>query len=74
MRSTRMVRAWAGIEGMTPDGIPVISPSQADDAFHGFGFSGHGFQLGPIGGKILSDLVLDDKTNLPLAPFPIDRL
>lgn len=73
MRETRIVRAWAGIEGMMSDGIPVISPSQAEGAFHGFGFSAHGFQLGPIGGKILSDLVIDGKSDLPLEPFRIGR-
>lgn len=73
MRKTRIIRAWAGIEGMMPDGIPVISPGQAEGTFHGFGFSAHGFQLGPIGGKILSDLVMDGKSVLPLEPFRIDR-
>ena len=72
-RNARIVRAWGGIEGIMPDEIPVISQSQADGAFHGFGFSAHGFQLGPIGGRIMSDLVIDGGTNLPIAPFRIDR-
>jgi sarcosine oxidase subunit beta len=73
MRKARVVRNWAGIEGIMPDKIPVIGPSQAEGAFHAFGFSAHGFQLGPIGGKILSDLVLDGKTDLPIEPFRIER-
>lgn len=73
MRSARIIRSWAGIEGIMPDKIPVISPSQHDGAFHAFGFSAHGFQLGPIGGKIMSDLILDGKTELPITPFRIDR-
>lgn len=73
MREARIVRCWAGIEGMMPDRIPVIGPSQAEGAFHAFGFSAHGFQLGPVGGKILSDLLLDGRTELPITPFRIDR-
>ena len=73
MHKARIVRCWAGIEGMMPDRIPVIGPSQAEGAFHAFGFSAHGFQLGPIGGKILSDLILDGETELPIEPFRIDR-
>ena len=73
MRKTHIVRAWAGIEGMTPDELPVISLSEAEGAVHGFGFSAHGFQLGPIGGKILSDLIIDGKTDLPIEPFSISR-
>lgn len=73
MHDAHIIRAWAGIEGMMPDKIPVISPSQNEGAYHAFGFSAHGFQLGPIGGKILSDLILDGKSELPIEPFRIDR-
>lgn len=31
----------------------------------GAGFSGHGFKLGPVTGRILAELVLDGKTGLP---------
>jgi sarcosine oxidase subunit beta len=49
MRHADIVRAWAGIEGMMPDGIPVIGPSGTHEgAWHLFGFSAHGFQLGPV--------------------------
>lgn len=73
MKQARIVRAWAGIEGFMPDNIPVIGTSQTSNAVHGFGFSAHGFQMGPIGGKILSDLVLNGKTDLPISPFTIAR-
>ncbi|MCP3667377.1 MAG: FAD-binding oxidoreductase [Gammaproteobacteria bacterium] len=73
MKKARVVRNWAGIEGFMPDQIPVIDRGQKDNVFHGFGFSAHGFQLGPIGGKILSDLVIDGKTDLPISAFRIDR-
>ena len=73
MAKARLVRAWAGIEGIMADGIPVIGPSQAQDAYHAFGFSAHGFQLGPIGGKILSDLIVNGKTDLPITAFKVDR-
>ncbi len=73
MHKVQVVRCWAGIEGMMPDAIPVIGPSQAEGAFHAFGFSAHGFQLGPISGKILSDLVIDGTTKLPITPFRANR-
>ena len=74
MRGTRVIRCWAGIEGCMPDGIPVIGPSSTErDVFHAFGFSMHGFQLGPVVGRILSELILDGGSNLPLEPFSITR-
>ncbi len=74
MRAAVIARCWAGIEGRMPDGIPVIGPSAAaPNAFHAFGFSAHGFQLGPIVGKIIADLAVDGRTDLPISPFRPDR-
>jgi sarcosine oxidase subunit beta len=57
-----------------PDDIPVIGPSSTSEGvFHAFGFSAHGFALGPIVGAIIAELVTGGKTNLPIAPFRIDR-
>lgn len=73
MAKARIVRCWAGIEGVMPDLIPVIGPSTREGAFHAFGFSAHGFQLGPIGGQILSELIIDGKSSLPIEAFDIER-
>jgi sarcosine oxidase subunit beta len=57
-----------------PDEIPVIGPSAtAADAYHAFGFSAHGFQLGPIVGRLLAELIVDGRTDLPIDPFRISR-
>lgn len=72
--AAQIVRCWAGIEAKMPDGIPVIGPSStSENVLHAFGFSAHGFQLGPIVGSILAELVTTGQTNLPIAPFQIDR-
>ena len=69
-----LVRAWAGIEGFMPDRIPVIGPATRHPGlWHAFGFSGHGFQLGPIVGELLAELAVTGTSSLPLAPFRVDR-
>ena len=73
LRGAQVVRCWAGIEGAMPDEIPVIGASAADGAYHAFGFSGHGFALGPIVGRIIADLVTTSKTDLPIDAFDIGR-
>jgi sarcosine oxidase subunit beta len=74
MRGAQIVRCWAGIEARMPDEIPVIGPSATSPGvLHAFGFCGHGFQLGPIVGSIVAELVDTGATNLPIAPFRIDR-
>lgn len=74
LKDVRMVRTWAGVEAFMPDNIPVIGASTtAPDAYHAFGFSAHGFQLSPVVGRILSQLILERKSELPIDPFRIDR-
>jgi len=74
MRAADIVRAWAGIEARMPDDIPVIGPSaKAEGVYHQFGFSAHGFQLGPGVGALMAELIATGKTNLPIAPFSITR-
>jgi len=74
LREVRIVRCWAGFEGRMADDIPVIGPSAAaPQAYHAFGFSGHGFQLGPIVGEILADLITTGHTDLPIEPFSVER-
>ena len=74
MANARIVRFWAGIEAFAPDGIPVIGPSiNAPNLYHAFGFSAHGFQLSPVVGRILSELILDGKSDLPIESFSASR-
>jgi sarcosine oxidase subunit beta len=74
MAGARIVRFWAGIEAFTPDGIPIIGPSaKAKDLYHAFGFSAHGFQLSPVVGRILSELILDGRSSLPIEAFGVER-
>jgi sarcosine oxidase subunit beta len=74
MRGADIVRAWAGIEGRMPDDIPVIGPSSTQPGlWHAFGFSAHGFQLGPIVGSIIAELVTRGTSSLPIEPFSIRR-
>jgi sarcosine oxidase subunit beta len=69
-----IVRAWAGIEARMPDDLPVIGPSStAPSVVHAFGFSAHGFQLGPVVGGIVADLLCGTRPNLPITSFAIER-
>lgn len=74
LRDAPIVRMWAGIEGLTADGLPVIGPSPtAAGAFHAFAFCSHGFLLGPIVGQLISELVVDGSSSLPLQEFAPQR-
>lgn len=70
----RVIRVWSGIEGYLPDMLPVIGASGTTPGlFHAFGFCGHGFQLGPGVGLVLSELIADGASPTPLDAFSISR-
>ena len=73
MNQTRITRAWAGIEGVTPDRMPVIGHAGQSGGFHLFGFSAHGFALAPICGRVITELILSQQTALPIQAFAVDR-
>lgn len=74
LRDARVLRLWAGIEGRTADGLPIIGPSGTEEgAFHAFGFSAHGFHLGPAVGAVLAELIATGASNVPIDAFRIGR-
>jgi sarcosine oxidase subunit beta len=74
LAGAHVIRSWTGIDGTMPDRIPVIGPSRTTPGlFHAFGFSGHGFQLGPGIGEIMTELILDGRSTTPLDAFRVDR-
>ena len=56
-------RAWAGLYEMTPDHHPILGET-SPGFFCANGFSGHGVMHAPATGKILSDLILEGRTEL----------
>ncbi len=73
--SVRIARCWAGIEATTRDLLPVIGASPTQPGlFHAFGFSGHGFQLVPVVGSILCDLIVGTGTRRSITAFDPRRL
>ena len=74
LQGASILRTCAGTLENTPDKVPIISPV---DRITGYilasGFSGHGFCLGPIAGKLLSELIVDGEPSLPLHAFHLSR-
>ncbi len=69
-----IARSWAGYIDATPDLVPVLGEIPG---LRGFvlatGFSGHGFAMGPIAGRLVSELIVDGKPSLDIAPFRFSR-
>lgn len=58
-------RGYTGIYDVTPDGQPILGPlPQVEGVYCAFGFSGHGFKLSPVVGKLVTDTILDGHSQL----------
>ena len=74
MQTAVINRMWSGLEAYMPDNLPVIGKSmRAEKAYHAFAFSAHGFQLGPIIGEVMADLITTGETRFNLDPLRVNR-
>ena len=74
LQGASFLRMWSGTLAMTPDKVPVLGPAPGVDGYLvAAGFSGHGFCLGPIAGKLMSEMVLDGGASLDLDAFRVGR-
>ena len=65
---------WAGYIDATPDLTPVLGEAPACPGFvFATGFSGHGFAMGPIAGRLVSELIVDGKPSLDISGFRFSR-
>ena len=67
-------RSWAGYIDMTPDMLPTIGAAGTPSGLVlATGFSGHGFGMGPIVGRLVSELILRGEPSLNLDAFRFSR-
>ena len=65
---------WFGERPLTPDSLPVLGRSpHFGNAFYAFGHSHMGLTWGPTTGRLLSELLSGNKSNIDLSPFRADR-
>ena len=65
---------WLGFRPTLPDFLPVIGQSKNyENVFYSFGHHHLGWTLGAISGKIVSNIILGEKTNLDLSPYSSSR-
>jgi len=70
LRRAEVDSAWAGLRPGSPDGLPIIGrlPGR-DNVYVAAGHFRNGILLAPITGKLISQLILEGATELPLKPF-----
>jgi glycine/D-amino acid oxidase-like deaminating enzyme len=69
-----IAKAWAGYIDAAPDLVPVIGEvPRLKGLVLATGFSGHGFAMGPIAGRLVAELIVDGKTSLDISGFRFSR-
>jgi glycine/D-amino acid oxidase-like deaminating enzyme len=69
-----IVRSWAGYIDAAPDLVPVLGEVPAlRGLLLATGFSGHGFAMGPIAGRLTAELIVDGKPSLDITGFRFSR-
>jgi len=74
IKNVRVVRQWSGSYNMSPDSQPILGDhSRLKGYYMSVGFSGHGFMLAPVSGKMLAQCILEEEIDLPIEKLDIGR-
>ena len=74
LQEARIIEIWRGLRPCTPDGLPIIGHSRDfDNLIVAAGHAMLGMSLGPVTGKLVSQLVNGEKTDVDVLPFRIER-
>lgn len=66
--------AKSGLRPVSPDGLPFVGRSkQYSNVCIAAGHAMMGWTLGPVTGKLISEIISNKKLSLSLAPFSVDR-
>lgn len=69
-----VISRWAGLYEVTPDAHPIFGATPVEGFYVVAGFSGHGFMHGPIAGKLLAEIILDEQAStVDVSSLDLDR-
>ncbi len=74
LADAKIVRTWSGWEDESADGVPVISSiDEVPGLTIACAFTGHGFGISPIVGRLVAELACGEETTLDVSAFRYDR-
>ncbi|MGD9122419.1 MAG: FAD-binding oxidoreductase [Desulfobacterales bacterium] len=74
LKNVNIIRTWSGLIAQISDGIPVLGYTEEVPGYvFATGFSGHGFGLAPVIGRLICELIMDCQTSIPINDFCFGR-
>ena len=75
LKYVRILRMWSGYYNVTPDHSHILGrdPEWPEGLYVNTGYSGHGFMMAPLGGKLLAEYIVTGEIPELMKPFSPTR-
>lgn len=73
LRNVNVVRQWSGLYDITPDAQGIVGETEVGGFYLDLGWSGHGFQLAPVVGQIMAEIVSGEEPIIDVDCLSIRR-
>ena len=74
LKDINVIRMWSGLIAGMSDGLPVLGLTEEVPGYvFCTGFSGHGFGLAPVVGRLMAELIMDCEVSVPINDFSYSR-
>jgi D-amino-acid dehydrogenase len=74
LADANLIEIWRGLRPCTPDGLPIISRSKDfNNLIVAAGHAMLGMSLGPVTGKLVSQLVCEENPDMDVTPLRMER-
>jgi glycine/D-amino acid oxidase-like deaminating enzyme len=73
LKHIRVIRTYAGLRPYTPDHFPIISETEIPGFYVAAGHEGNGIGLSLITGKLVSQMICRESTDISMEPLKLSR-
>lgn len=73
LKDVRAIHQWSGPYDVTPDHQAIIDWTPVEGLWVNCGWSGHGLQFGPSGGRLAKEMFFGEKTFVDIRNFRLSR-
>jgi len=73
LKKLNLIRCWAGLEGRSPDFLPLLGQLNKFPGFYSACCTKGGQTLGPLLGRTIAEIIADGRTSFPMDGCDVNR-
>jgi len=73
LKKLNLIRCWAGLEGRSPDFLPLLGQLKKFPGFYSACCTKGGQTLGPLLGRTIAEIITDQRTTFPMEEWDVNR-